>query len=195
MGLVSQIFACAIMFEKLKLHIKFFNSAKNNNNQLTVVSKHLNSDFLFIYKNSLQGYHISLIDATGVDISKLSSYISLLNTNIWAENWQNLTKLIYYNTLNYKTNERLILTAFTNINTEIKTLENVFYNSNWIERELVEFFNFNINGKNDNRNLLLDYNLTTKPLLKSYPTEGHQEIFFNYLTYNVDYVQTEFIEL
>lgn len=183
------------MFEKLKLKIKFFNSTKNNNNQLTVVSKTLNSDFLFLYKNSAHGYFTSLIDMTGLDISKLNNYAALLNTIIWSDNWKNLNKLIYFNTLNYKINERVILTSFINNNCKINSLENIFFNANWIERELVEFFNFKIIGKNDNRNLLLDYNLLTKPLLKSYPTEGHQEIFFNYLTYNVDYVQTEFIEL
>lgn len=60
---------------------------------------------------------------------------------------------------------------------------------------MVEFFGVSVIGQTDTRNLLLDYNVVYNPLLKTFPTEGVQEIFFNYLTYNLDYAQIEFIEL
>jgi NADH dehydrogenase (ubiquinone) Fe-S protein 3 len=64
-----------------------------------------------------------------------------------------------------------------------------------VERELIEFFNINIINKKDTRNLLLDYNFLGNPLLKIFPTEGFQELYFNFETYNLEYINVEFTQL
>lgn len=100
-----------------------------------------------------------------------------------------------FNCLDYKTSSRVVFISFFNNLEVLNSLEKIFSNSHWLERELVEFFNINLTARSDTRNLLLDYNFTANPLLKSYPTEGHQEIFFNHLSYNLEYVNAEFVEL
>lgn len=113
----------------------------------------------------------------------------------WAFYDNYFTKLVYYNFIDYKTCTRYIFSMFLGTNAEIVSIEHQFNNSNWLERELVEFFNLNIINRLDTRNLLLDYNNIANPLLRSYPTEGHQELFFNYLSYSLEYVSVEFVEL
>jgi hypothetical protein len=33
------------------------------------------------------------------------------------------------------------------------------------------------------------------PLLKNFPTEGYQELYFNFNTYTLDYINSDFVEL
>lgn len=154
-----------------------------------------NTQLLKLLKNSYHSYLMSLTDITGVDLSKLHNYNMFFNVSGWDFYDNNFTRLVYYNVLDYKTNNRYVFTMLSQTSTEYVTVEQTFFNSNWLERELVEFFNINMLNRSDTRNLLLDYNLNANPLLRSYPTEGHQELFFNYLSYNLEYVNTEFVEL
>lgn len=195
MGPVNYIFTILLCFERFKKNIKFFSSAKANNNQLFILIYGLNTQILRLFKNNYRSYMTTLIDITGVDLTKLNNYNIFFNVINWNFYNNYFTRLVYYNILDYKNNTRYIFTTLSATDTEYYTLERVFFNSNWLERELVEFFNVNIVYKSDTRNLLLDYNSTANPLLRSYPTEGHQELFFNYLSYNLEYVSTEFVEL
>lgn len=143
---------------------------------------------LFFLKNTFQFNLISLIEITGVDLLLLKNYNLFFNINFF-------NKLIIYNLIDYKSSVRYIFNLFVNNNIKIFSLDKLFLNSNWMERELIEFFGLNILNKIDTRNLLLDYNLLINPLLKIFPCEGYQEIYFNFNTYNLDYINSEFIEL
>jgi NADH:ubiquinone oxidoreductase subunit C len=148
-----------------------------------------------IFKHQLHGFWLSLIDIVGVDLTKLTNYSALSAADDWAfsnETWQ---RLLYFNLLHYKLGERCIITSFINSNFVIMPWSLIFLNANWLERELVEFFGFHYTYRTDTRNLLLDYNFAGNPLLKSFPTEGNQELYFNYLSYNLEYTGAEFIEL
>lgn len=172
-----------------------FSSAKCANNQLFVILYGINVELINFLANSLNGFMYSLVDIIGVDITKLKNYRLFFNLHSWDISLSHCTKLIYYNLLNYKNSQRLILTCFLQNSSTLQSIELTFCNANWMERELVEFFGIQITNRLDTRNLLLDYNLQVNPLLKTYPTEGHQELFFNYLSYNLEYVATEFVEL
>jgi NADH:ubiquinone oxidoreductase subunit C len=50
-------------------------------------------------------------------------------------------------------------------------------------------------NKHDNRSLLLDYSRNEYPMLKDFPTEGYQEIYFDFFENKLQYVRNEFIEL
>ena len=65
----------------------------------------------------------------------------------------------------------------------------------WLEREVREFYNLNLLELTDNRNLLLDYNKQYYPLKKQFPVTGFEEIFFNFLNFNISYTTTTSIEL
>lgn len=195
MGCTNNLFSSLLVFERYTKQIKLFSSAKCANNQLFVLLYGINADVALFLKNSLNGFKYSLIDITGIDITKLMNYRLFFNASLWGFNLNHCSRLVYYNLLDYKSLQRVILACFSQIAVNAKSVENTFYNASWLERELVEFFGVNIVNRADTRNLLLDYNFQINPLLKIYPTEGHQELFFNYLSYNLEYVSTEFVEL
>lgn len=195
MGTVNHLFSSLLIFQRFSKNLRMFSSAKCSNNQIFVILYGITSEALLILKNSLHSFFLSLIDIVGLDITKLKSYKTFFNLNQWDLETNNFNRLIYYNTIDYKTSTRIIFSCFSQTSSTYHSLEKTFFNANWVERELVEFFNIIIPNRGDTRNLLLDYNLTSNPLLKNYPTEGHQELFFNYLSYNLEYVNTEFVEL
>ena len=65
----------------------------------------------------------------------------------------------------------------------------------WSLREVKEFFGLNSLQVNDARNLLLDYSVNTNPLKKIFPTQGLEEVYFNFYTQQVCFVNANFIEL
>lgn len=195
MGGANYIFGILLNFERFKKQIKIFSSAKTTNNQLFVLIYSFNTEILKLLKNSYHSYFVSLIDMVGLDITKVKNYNFFFNKHDWSFYNNYFTRLVYYILLDYKTNSRYVFTFLTPTSAHYMSAEKYFFNSNWLERELVEFFNIQINDRSDTRNLLLDYNFTSNPLLRSYPTEGHQELFFNYLSYNLEYVNVEFVEL
>lgn len=148
---------------------------------------------LFLFKSLFNNSFVSLIEITGVDITNLKNY----NFFFFQEFKQNFIfeRIIIYNLINYKNNFRVFFNLFYKNNLKLYSLDNFFLNSNWLERELIEFFGIKVLNKKDTRNLLLDYNLTINPLLKNFPTEGFQELYFNYGTFNLDYFNNEFVEL
>lgn len=195
MGYVNNVFASLLVFERHTRRIRVFSSAKNSNNQIIVLLYGISSELALCLKNSLNGYGYSLCDIIGLDISKLQNYRLFFNMGTWGLGLPHCNRLNYYNLLDYKTSQRVVLATFFQVGTGAPSLEQTYLNANWVERELVEFFGTTVTNRTDTRNLLLDYNLQVNPLLKTYPTEGHQELFFNYLSYNLEYVATEFVEL
>lgn len=143
---------------------------------------------MLFLKNSLNNFFTSLLEITGTDLNNLYNFNFLINTNT------SNTKLIQYNIINYTTSYRLLCNIFIN-NNQLYSLETLYNNSNWMERELIEFLGINFINKLDTRNLLLDYNILINPLLKNFPVEGIQELYYNFQTNTLDYINTEFIEL
>jgi len=62
-------------------------------------------------------------------------------------------------------------------------------------REFNEFFYKLFFIKNDNRNLLLDYNCAALPLSKTYLTTGTNEVVFSFNTSKVSFINVNLIEL
>jgi len=65
------------------------------------------------------------------------------------------------------------------------SIENIFLNSNWMERECGEMSNISFLNKYDNRNLLLQYMDLFSPILKKNSSLGFFEIFFNFINNNL----------
>lgn len=195
MGPVNHVFSVLCQFEFFKDSIRIFTSKKSNDNHFLVFIYQLGPEVLTFLKFSIYSYTHSLIDITGVDLSKLKNYNLFFNTDDLVMQPKFFEKTIVYNTLDYTSNSRYIFFYFLNNSESKYSISDVYFNANWLERELVEFFNIKLINRSDTRNLLLDYNFTANPLLKNYPTEGHQEIFFNHLSYNLEYVNNEFVEL
>ena len=89
------------------------------------------------------------------------------------------------------------ITFFFNVSNKnsVLSIENYFSNSNWLEREISEMYGIFFNNKKDSRNLLLDYSILFNPMLKSFPSTGYKEVFYNNLKKNVIYSSNLSVEL
>lgn len=195
MGPINHLFSILCLFESYKQSIRIFTSKKSADNHFLVFLYGLGPEVIKLFKTNVYTHQNSLIDICGVDLSKLKNYNLFFNTSDLFLSSIFFDRCIIYNTIDYASNSRYIYVNFSQARENKISMAQTFSNANWLERELVEFFNIYITNRSDTRNLLLDYNFTANPLLKNYPTEGHQEIFFNHLTYNLEYVNAEFIEL
>lgn len=175
------------MFIFEKINIKIFKSKKNLLNVQHIYIYYNIYNFFFFLKNMLLGFYAGLVEVAGFDIR----YLNLFNFFFLKNSM--LTKIINYNYYNFKTNNRCLL-FFIDMGLNI-SIVGLYNNAGWLERELIEFFKINFLKKQDTRNLLLDYNYIGNPLLKNYPTEGFTELFFNFYSLNVEYVNCDFIKL
>jgi len=50
-------------------------------------------------------------------------------------------------------------------------------------------------NKKDIRNLILDYGILENPMLKQYPTNGFEELYFDPIEKNVKYIANNHVEL
>jgi len=87
---------------------------------------------------------------------------------------------IVYQIYSYKHNERICLRVPLNGNSpSIPTIEGVYPNANWYEREVWDMFGIHYEGHSDLRRILMPHDWEGHPLRKDYPL-GHEEIMFSF---------------
>lgn len=62
---------------------------------------------------------------------------------------------------------------------EVDSIESVFPNANWHEREVYDMFGVTFNGHSDLRRILMPYGWEGHPLRKDYPL-GYEEVQFSF---------------
>ena len=77
----------------------------------------------------------------------------------------------------------------------IASIDKLYKNASWVERETSEMFGINYYNKKDIRKLLLDYSKVENPMLKDFPTEGFSEIFYDFFEDQVVFSNNDSIEL
>lgn len=105
------------------------------------------------------------------------------------------TKLIFSSFYFYTLKSKLTFFVDINKNDSIASIDSVYLNASWLERESSEFFNINYQNKRDMRNLLLDYSRSDYPFLKEFPSEGYHDVFFDFFEDQLQYVDSEYVEL
>ncbi len=101
-----------------------------------------------------------------------------------------------YYILNLKLRLTFLFLPSSNQNlSSINSIDKIFKNANWVERETSEMYNINYIWKNDTRKILIDYSKNEYPLLKNYPSEGFQDVFYNFFENQVAVNRNEVVEL
>lgn len=84
----------------------------------------------------------------------------------------------------------------TNDNVSTHTsIDTIYPNANWVERETSEMYSIAYKYKTDIRRIMLDYSKLENPLLKKFPCEGYNDLFYNIFENQVTIKQSETIEL
>ena len=183
-----------LSFHEKNIFYKIFFTNSLYDNHVYIYLYYNIFQLLHFWRYSIYNSFISLIDLIGVDVTGLKNYNFI--TQIMTSSFKKpFNFLLIYNFIDYNLYYRYIWNNLIVRENIFFTLTNLYSNTNWLERELIEFFGISIIDKVDTRNLLLDYNFIWNPLLKSFPVEGFQEIYYNFNTHTLDYASTEFIEL
>lgn len=114
-----------------------------------------------------------------------------LNSNS-ANATTNNNSILVYNFHSLHTQQRFFFFvlngSFGSVNKKtIKFFNNIsiselFLNANWLEREISELHSVFFSYKKDLRNLLLPYGDSSAPMLKSFPSIGTREVFYDSTT-------------
>lgn len=165
-----------LILENFKIYYNFYKKINNLTLNIIILNKWLK------FINYLLKYNSFFFKTMLIDINTFD-----YNKNFFLNNkFLNLNCIIYLY-YNYNHSFKINLLTFTNINNSIITIENIFFNSTWIERELSELYGIFFLKKKDIRNLLLDYNYIGNPFLKKFPNCGYIEINFNFLKNWINY--------
>lgn len=143
------------------------------------------------FKNEVFFSNVSLLENSAIDNKKNFDFLKKMNFF-----FKNRILLFYvYYFFNFKS-KIVLLTTYNNNNlNKINSVDKLFKSASWLERETGEMFRISYNFKTDARRLLLDYSKQENPLLKDYPVEGFNDVFYNFFEDQVVYNNSTVIEL
>lgn len=165
-------------FNLINKHSNLFFLLNNKNILNLFLTTNLKKKIILLLKYSWFFNTSILVDSIIYNITKCyNRHIKLKlankNTNISIQSFNQLNKNYNYN-------------LFSIIKINYNSIDKLFYNAWWLERELSELFGIFLINKLDSRNLLLPYNDTSSPLLKSSPVVGFFDKFYNLNTDQIE---------
>ena len=181
-----------VILEKMPLLI-YNSNTLTPNHHLIISNIHWIYLFNLILRKELILKHLYLIEITAIDTLYYNFVIdkNLKNINVSYKNARLIPQYSYFNYSN-----KLRLTLFSNNQKKnTQSIDVIYKNAHWLEREVSEMFPIKYNNKIDSRSLLLDYSKNEYPLLKDFPTEGFNELYYDFFDSNTNYVVSEHIEL
>lgn len=98
-----------------------------------------------------------------------------------------ISYLINSNNLNFRLNLNFCIKELF----FILSVKNIFFSSNWLEREVWDFYGIFFIFNNDLRRLILDYSFEGYPLKKEFPLYGYLELFFNQASNSLFYTNVQ----
>lgn len=184
-----------IVFEKI--NTKLWLSKKLNINHSLILIPHNWFYAINVFlKKELFLNNITLIENSAIDTSNYN-----LNNNINDEfnviNYFYKNNLILlYNYYNYFCKSKItFFIILNNLSKSVDSIDRLFNNANWLERETSEMYGINYKWKTDTRKLLLDYSKIENPMLKEFQCEGNQDTFYSIFENQVITLKNEVIEL
>ena len=131
-----------------------------------------------------------LVESSAVD--NKNNFDFLKKNQIFFKNKILLFYIYYFFLLKSKI---VLLIPHNNNKNKIRSLDKIYKSSSWLEREVGEMFNISYFNKIDTRRLLLDYSKQENPLLKDYPTEGFNDVYYSFFDDQVVCNTTTVVEL
>lgn len=178
-----------IVFEKVKPIVYTSNVLTPNHYVCFIQAKDYYPINQFL-KNELFYNFSMLTDISAIDTLKFNKILPEIDAHF------NNNRFIVYNIYYfYKTKIRITLVVNSFESLKFKSIEKIYKNSSWLEREVSEMFGVKYTLKRDQRILLLDYARDDKPMLKEYPTEGYRDIYYSFFENQLVYLNNEFVEL
>ena len=86
---------------------------------------------------------------------------------------------IVYNLLSLKFNKRYIVKTHLLENQSLQSLDLIFPNANWYEREVFDMFGIEFAASKDLRRILTDYGFEGHPLRKDFPLSGYKQVIYD----------------
>ena len=86
---------------------------------------------------------------------------------------------ISYNLISIRYQTRFRVQTSVNNYVSIDSVESVYPNSNWLEREVWDMYGIAFNKHTDLRRILTDYGFPNFPLRKDFPVSGYTEVEYN----------------
>ena len=171
----------------------------SSNNSLIRISKTTSSYLSFLLPSPYYNYLSVLIKLStnffNSQLVEVASYetIKQRKYKLISKNFLNLTKkntqilLANFYLPNFSTylffffifSEHNIYSKQSQTIYKLDSIETLFFNSNWLEREVAEMTGIFFSNKLDSRNLLLMYGDVFSPLLKYFSSVGLYEYFYN----------------
>ncbi len=180
-----------VIFEKINIQLWTSDSNKPNFFHIHLPIKWFYSLNIFFNKSIFFTNSI-LVDSSAVDCYNYK--ISNTKLDYFLFNNKLIIFYIYYfYFLKIKINISIMYNMYTK--SMVYSIDNIYKNSNWIERETSEMYGVNYFFKKDVRKLLLDYSSLENPMLKIYPTEGFFDVFYNFFDNQVITIESSSVEL
>ena len=121
-------------------------------------------------------YYINLLNFKNFSLLKfstLSDYTALHYPGYISE------FEINYLLLSYRLNFKCFLRNFTGKDDLVLSIDEIYANANWLEREIWDLFGIKFIYHKDLRRILTDYGFVGHPLLKYFPLTGFTELRFD----------------
>jgi len=170
--------------------VTFFTSeAVTSNHYILFIPKTWNRALTVVLKYETATSLTYLVESTVLDtyqyelFNKDEDYELHLPRFLRANNYYSLSNRTRYTIFDSYTKNPLISCAF------------VYKNAVWLERELIEMYGSLVQTMHDTRNLLLEYSATETPMIKTYPTEGFVDIYYDFFRDQLCYVNHDYVEL
>lgn len=180
-----------IIFEN-SLPLIYTSELLTPNHFVCIIPAQLTKVFNLVLKKELFYNYGTLIEGSAVDTTKyhkfFQSFLNKSNTN---------SILLFYSYYFYLLKLRLTtIHPYTlNSRTYAHSLESIFRNASWLERETSEMFSVMFTNKYDSRTLLLDYSKKEHPMLKNFQSEGNYELYYDFFDQNLYYTKIRSVEL